>query len=203
MPARCFWGRRTVRQVLWSGLRGVFRTVAWRVDEPVLPSLALGVFQNLPRGRLADIDSGAAAKVLGRDLRAHRWPPCDRRFPSAGPGIRAEDRREPAPVPSIAVPPVTAAAGSAGVGVAVTTSVSSSAVSFLGEADDSGAVLPGNRSARVSDSADNASILASGGPSVIAWHMAGSHIQSGTLRDTCGSPSTRRTIPSRRPASRA
>ena len=40
-------------------------------------------------------------------------------------------------------------------------------------------------------------------PSVIARQMAASHIQSGSLRDTCESPSTRRRIPSRRPASRA
>ena len=76
------------------------------------------------------------------------------------------------------------------------TSVASSAASFPGESNDGGAALPGNWAAKASDSSDNASTRTSGGPSAIARQMAASHIQSGSLRETCGLSSTRRRTPS-------
>jgi len=49
----------------------------------VLPPLALGMFGDLPHGRLADIDYGAAAEVLRRDLGMHHTPPTRRLCPVA------------------------------------------------------------------------------------------------------------------------
>jgi len=48
---------------------------ARRIGQRVLPPLALGMLGDLPHGRLADIDYGAAAEVLRRDLGMHHTPP--------------------------------------------------------------------------------------------------------------------------------
>ena len=176
---------------------------ARRFGQLVLPPLALGVLEHLRQRGVADVYGGAAAKMLSRDLRAHRPPPSDWPRPSRDRELRAEDRRVPAPAPLIAALPLPVVPGSVAVGFAVVTSVASSAASLPGEADDGGAALSGNNSARASDSSDNASTRTIGGPSVIGRQTAASHIQTGSFRDTCGSPSTKRSIPSRGPASRA
>ena len=176
---------------------------ARRFDQLVLSALAFGVLQHLRRGGLADINRSTAAEMLRRDLRVHRSSPSHRSSQIPGPGLRAEDRREPAPAPSIAAPAGPVVPGSAGVGVVVVTSVASSAASFSGRSDDDGAALSGNRLARTSDNSANASTRTCGGPNVIERQVAGSHIHIGSLREMCRSPSTRRTIPSRRSTERA
>jgi hypothetical protein len=47
---------------------------ARRIGQRVLTPLALPMLSNLPRGRLADVDNGAAVKVLRRDLGMHHMP---------------------------------------------------------------------------------------------------------------------------------
>ena len=46
-----------------------------RLDQCVLPPLALSMFGDLPRGGLADIDHSAAPKMIRRDLRRHHMFP--------------------------------------------------------------------------------------------------------------------------------
>src|ERR1700737_171159 len=70
------------------------------IGEPVLTAAALRVVQELIRRRLADVNEGAAAQVVSRDLR-HRRPP---RLP-APPRSRAAGLRPALPaVPSVRGP---------------------------------------------------------------------------------------------------
>jgi hypothetical protein len=67
-----------------------------------------------------------------------------------------------------------------------------------GDRDDEAIDPFDNNAAIASDSSTNASARTSGEPTDILRHATGSHIQRGTLRETCESSSTSRSIPSRR-----
>ncbi|HEY0778686.1 MAG TPA: hypothetical protein VGD56_12030 [Gemmatirosa sp.] len=82
-------------EILVDDLDGREPHRAGRVGERVLPALALGVLDDLPGRRLADVDDGTALAMFSRDLGIHprlRWSSVGGRVPrlpaAAWPGRR-------------------------------------------------------------------------------------------------------------------
>src|SRR5271170_377374 len=160
------------------------------LGQAILATLALGVLRHLAHGRLTDIDHCAAPEVISGDLRAHAgsplsWWDFDRRVPrSAGRPVPRSDPRACAPrgaaVPYLRGP-------TRAVVVIGLSSVPSSAAE---EANDPSSCGADEVAVSKTRSSFRASIATRGEPADIAAHIAASHIQAGTSRETPARDST-------------
>ena len=71
-----------------------------RLRQVILPALAFEIADDLRHGRLANVDDGGAGEMISGDLAAHRRLPCSSTSCRPSPGLPAEDRPGPRPVPA-------------------------------------------------------------------------------------------------------
>lgn len=143
-------------------------------------------------GRLADVDDGPAAKVIRRDLRAHRAGPFLlplRTWPCRAP--RGADRPRLASTPRAGAPPGGAGSRAPAPGsVVFGVGLSSAASSLSRRSDVGGWAESGARFVSIARSSIRAAIPTCAGPAGIAAQAAASHIQAGTSRDKPARTST-------------